>query len=321
MTGRIFITGATGFVGTAVCAEAVQRGFFIHRLSRTGESTATHEASASEPLAQQTQKEIPFRGDINDAASLDAAMAGCDGVIHLVGIIMEQRSKGVTFERIHVEGTQNVLAAAKRAGVRRYIHMSALGSRANAVSQYHKTKWQAEEAVRASGLDWTIFRPSMIHGPGGEFMQMAAKWASKTAMPYLFMPYFGRGLLGLGGAGLVQPVYVNDVARAFADALQKPETIRQTYDLVGPDRMDWPTMHKTIARAVVGKSRLTAPIPAWYAKAIAAVLPAKLLPFNRDQVVMSQEDNTADVKTVVNAFGWSPAGFEASLNSYALQLR
>src|SRR5258705_524026 len=140
---------------------------------------------------------------------------------------------GSRFGGMHTERPRSVGEAGTAGGVRRYVHMSALGTRANAVSDYHKTKYAGEQYVRASGLDWTIFRPSMIHGPKGEFMLMEAKWARGSAPPFLFMPYFGAGFMGWGGAGRLQPVYVGDVARAFVDALEKPETIGEVYPLAG----------------------------------------------------------------------------------------
>ena len=152
-------------------------------------------------------------GDPFDPRALDEGFTGCDVAIHLIGIIRENPKAGVTFDRLHVEATQNMVAAARRAGVRRFIHMSALGARANAVSNYHKTKFQAEELLRQSGFDYTIFRPSHIHGPGGEFLKMEAAWARGKRPPFLFMPYFGGGLLGLKKPSLVQPVHVKDVAR------------------------------------------------------------------------------------------------------------
>src|SRR5206468_414885 len=120
-------------------------------------------------------------------------------------IIMEKPSKGITFERIHFEGAKNVIDAAVRNGVRRFVHMSALGVRADAVSTYHRTKFAAEQYLRASGLDWTIFQPSLIHGPRGEFMRMEALWARGMLPPFLFMPYFGGGFMGWRGAGKLQP--------------------------------------------------------------------------------------------------------------------
>src|SRR6185436_19566424 len=125
-----------------------------------------------------------------DARVLERGMRGASAVIHLVGIIFEQPYSGVTFQRMHFEGTRAVVDAAKLAGVKRYVHMSALGTRMDAASDYHKTKYAAEQYVRASGLDWTIFRPSMIHGPKGEFMQMVNKWVHKKEPPFFAMPYF-----------------------------------------------------------------------------------------------------------------------------------
>src|SRR5256885_16672659 len=102
-------------------------------------------------------------------------MAGCDAVIHLVGIIRERPALAETFERLHVDATLNVLAAASGAGVRRVLHMSALGTRPGARARYHQTKWRAEEAVRPGGLDWTIFRPPIVDGHGDGFVTALAR--------------------------------------------------------------------------------------------------------------------------------------------------
>ena len=308
MPMTIFITGGSGFVGTAVVDELVARGHALHALVN------------SKPIPDRGGRVTVFRGDLFDPAVLDKAMIGCDAVVHLVGIIAENKAKNVTFERMHFEGTKAVVDAAERAGVRRHVQMSALGTRPNAVSEYHETKWKAEQYVRdagkSAGLRWTIIRPSMIHGPRGEFMKMEAAWAKKQAMPFVFMPYFGKGALGFGGSGKVQPVYVGDVARAFADALEKLETIDQTYELAGPDVMDWPAMHKTVARILTGKDRAAMPIPAWYAKTLTYIVPGKLLPFNKAQVQMAEEDNTADLTKFKADFGWTPRGFEETVRDY-----
>src|SRR5690606_9197191 len=131
---------------------------------------------------------------------------------------------------------------------RRYIHMSALGTRPDAVSRYHQTKWEAEEIVRGSELDWTIFRPSLIHGPDGEFMRMM-KFFCTSRVRQPVMPYFGSGNT------LIQPISVRDVATIFVRALTLPATIRQTYELGGPERFTWKELYDVCALAIIGRTR------------------------------------------------------------------
>src|SRR5690348_4575534 len=144
---KVFVTGATGFVGGAIVQQLQQEGHSVRMLVRN--------KSLGETRAP-TGADIHI-GNVLDAESLRGALKGTDAVIHLVGIISEVGQS--TFENIHVRGTGNVVAAAKGQGIKRFLHMSALGTRANAVSRYHKTKWEAEEIVRCSGLEYTIFRP------------------------------------------------------------------------------------------------------------------------------------------------------------------
>ena len=309
MPGRVFVTGGSGFVGTAVIDELLERGYAVNAIVNRRK------------IKSRNGKELGLvTADLFNGQALDLGVAGCDAVIHLVGIIMENPAKGITFRRMHYDGTRAVVDAAKRSGVKRFVQMSALGVRPDAVSEYHRTKYLAEQYVRASGLDWTIIRPSLIHGPGGEFMQMEAKWARRKAPPFLFMPYFGAGPFGRGGAGRLQPVHVKDVARAFVDALEKPQTIGEIYPLGGPDRLTWPELHRACANAIVGRKRAVLPMPVWKAKLLTHVVPRPLLPFNRDQVIMSQEDNTCDLSKFRADFGWEPRAFEPSLREYAATL-
>lgn len=309
MPTRVFLTGGTGFVGAAVIDALLARGHAINALARGGVLPPA--------LANRV---IPIPGDLFDPAALDQGMEGCEAVIHLVGIIFENKRRGVTFERMHVEGTRSAVDAARRAGVRRYVHMSALGARPDAPAMYHRTKHAAEAHVRASGLDWTIFRPSLIHGPGGEFVQMEAAFARRKKLPFLFMPYFGGGLFGTGGAGTLQPVFVGDVARAFVDAVERPGTIGKTYCVGGTEVVTWPELHRAMSQAIVGRPRPVLPMPAWNAELLARVVPNNLLGFNRDQVLMSQEDSTCDLAPFTADFGWAPRGLGETLATYAKDL-
>jgi nucleoside-diphosphate-sugar epimerase len=305
---RIFLTGGGGFVGASVLDALLASDVSVNALVTT------------KPLDRPAGRVTSFTGGLLDDRALDAAMAGCDAAIHLVGIIAERPSHGITFDRIHVHGTARVIAAAKKAGVRRFLHMSALGARPDAPSAYHKTKFQAEELVGGSDLDWTIFRPSLIHGPRGEFTRQMAGWARHRKIPFLFMPYFARGLLGLGGSALVQPIFVDDIARLFVEALAKPDTIGELYPVAGPDRMTWPAMYRTVAEALTGSPKATLPIPIWKAKMLASAIPPGWLPFEKDQVKMAAEDNICDTTKATAAFGWQARAFADAVGTYARSL-
>src|SRR5580693_5713208 len=146
----IIITGATGFVGEEVVKQARAAGYPVRAIVRDPQRASW--------LAERYGVEL-FHGNVLYAPSIEGAMRDAKCVIHLVGIIREWREN--TFERVHVQATQYVIDEAKKAGVKRFLQMSALGTRENAQSRYQQTKWAGEDCVRKSGLAWTIFRPSI----------------------------------------------------------------------------------------------------------------------------------------------------------------
>ena len=312
MPQTIFLTGATGFVGRSVLGALLDRGNAV--------STLCHSKPVEGLPPDQAARVRSTVGGLFDDAALRAAVAGCSAAVHLVGIIEEHPDRGETFERIHVQGTRAVLGAVKDARIRRYVHMSALGTRPDAASQYHRTKWRAEEFVRESGLEFTIFRPSMIHGPGGDFMQQVAAWARGDKLPYFFMPYFGSGIIGHAPAGKIQPVRVDEVATAFADAVTTDAAVGKTYALAGQSVVDWPTFMRTASLLITGKEKLTVGLPAWYAKLITRIAPASWLPFNRDQVIMTQEDVTADTTPAATDLNWHAAALIPAMREYAAEM-
>ncbi|MCE0497133.1 MAG: complex I NDUFA9 subunit family protein [Methylacidiphilales bacterium] len=225
----ILVTGGTGFVGREVVRELLALGYTVRLLARDPKKAVR--------LGRWPSVEI-VAGDALKPDTLPAAVAGVDAVIHLIGIIAE--TARVSFEQAHVEATHNVLAAAKQAGVTRWIQMSAAGTRPHAVSRYHITKWEAEELVRRSGLDWTIFRPSLIYGydERDRFLNLLRLAVAGPALPLLD-----------DGLARVQPVSVRDVARSFALAVASNASLGRVFDLVGPEPLSWREMILKVARA------------------------------------------------------------------------
>jgi NADH dehydrogenase len=153
---KVFVTGATGFVGQEILRSLSEAGHCIRFLAHHPERPSVRR------LQEQFAAEVS-RGDVLDLDSLKGVLNGIEAVIHVVGIISQAGKH--SFDNVHLGGTRNMLLAAGQAGVRRFVHMSALGTRPKAASLYHQTKWASEESVRQSGIAFTIFRPSLIFDP------------------------------------------------------------------------------------------------------------------------------------------------------------
>ncbi|WP_018290602.1 complex I NDUFA9 subunit family protein [Verrucomicrobium sp. 3C] len=216
----VLVTGGTGFVGSHLIPRLIELGYQVRVLTR----------HAIRGRALPAERCTIIEGSPLDPDACRRASRETDAVIHLIGILTE-RGQG-SYREAHVQATRQLLAAAKENGVRRWLHMSALGSRPYAPSRYHETKWTAEELIRSSDLHWTIFRPSVIFGRDDHFL---------TSLRHLFSQrlfrYFGLLPLPQGGVSLLQPVAIRDVVTAFTRALVLPATIGKEYVLCGPDRI------------------------------------------------------------------------------------
>ena len=333
-TTTVALTGATGFVGRHVLPALLNKGYHVRVLAR-------HPGK----LRQSGEHVSVVEGGLFDDDAIRQLCTGVDAVVHLVGIITEKPGKGQTFDRVHHEASVRLLDAAQAAGVKRWVHMSALGARPDAVSRYHQTKWLAEEAVRGSSLQWTIFRPSIIHGPDGEFMELVRGFWCNLFPP--FVPFFGanaglrdiweikkavlapwRSLKRAGNAGepryvsratagRLQPVWVDDVAHCFAEAVESPRAVGEVYPLGGPVAYTWPDLYRAVRRHLPAdevRSKKIVALPVWYARLIAG---KPGVPFDRGQVIMSQEQSVCDVGKAERDFAFTAADFETKLAEYA----
>jgi NADH dehydrogenase len=208
---NVLVIGGAGFVGRYIVNELVGRGCRVLVPSRRRDK-AKH-------LIMLPTCDV-VEASVHDDAALETLVEGRDAVVNLVGILHGSEAQ---FEQAHSGLTRRVLAACARARVRRYLHMSALGADPNGPSMYQRSKGRAEQAVRESKLAWTIFRPSVIFGAEDSFLNMFARLAAIAPV------------LPIGGAEVkFQPVWVEDVSRAFVNSLDNEVTIGRSYELCGP---------------------------------------------------------------------------------------
>lgn len=290
---RIFIAGGTGFVGAHLVEALREQGHKLRLL--------VHKRSSGlSGCVDQVE------GDVTRLETFEHAVKGCDAVINLVGIIREFPSRGITFERLHVQATANMLAATRKAGLRRYLQMSALGTRPNAVSRYHQTKFRAEELVRSSGLDATILRPSLIYGPGDAFVTMLAGQLRLTPI----MPVIGSGAYRL------QPIHADDVARCFALALEMPATVGHCYELCGNNRLSYVELLDAVAFALGKPSPFKPHVPLGLMKMIIPVMQrVPQFPITMDQLQMLIEENICD-GSWKRVFRFEPQDFQKGIQAY-----
>lgn len=293
---KIFLTGGTGFVGSEVLRQLVAAGHVVRALVRKGSETR---------LAMTENVEI-HAGDVTDAGSLVGALEGCDAVIHLVGIIREFPASGITFEKLHVEATRNVLKAAREQAVQRYLHMSSNGTREHSNTGYHSTKWRAEKLVHDSGMQWTIFRPSLIFGPGSEFIEILTKLIRQAPV----IPVIGDGQYRM------QPVSVTEVADSFVKALKMPGTIGATYHLGGGASYSYDEILDLTAQAMGHQKTAKIHQPLFMIKPMVKMLQGNTrFPITSDQLTMLIEGNVCDNNDWVNDFGLEPQNYARGIET------
>ena len=279
---KVLVTGGTGFVGPHIVSAIVAGGHDVRVLER--------KPGAWQRAGLPSQEAV--QGDMTDAASLRRAVEGQDVVVHLVAIIAGKRQE---FERIMEQGTRNLVTAAKEAGVQRFVLMSALGTTEETkdLVPYYHAKWDMEQTVKASGLEYVIFRPSFVFGREGGTLQVFRRIAKLTPVTPIVGP----------GTERIQPIWVDDVAAYFAAAIDKPEAANRTFELGGPDTVTWNELWSQLKQAL-GNRRPSVHIPFGLMRLQAAVterLPKA--PITRDMLKMlAAGDNVVTNSDAVDTF-------------------
>ncbi len=296
---KVLLIGGSGFVGGWIANRLSERGIRVTIPSR-------HRDNAKEPILLPTVYVV--NADVNDPAQLASLMLGVDAVINLVGILHDGSSSqpfGKRFAAAHVELPKKIMAAMKQTGVRRLVHMSALKAAADAPSGYLRSKAAGEAAVLAAAneLDVTVFRPSVIFGPDDSFLNTFATLL--TLFPVLPLA---------GGAARFQPVYVGDVADAFAACLTDRATFGQTYELCGPTAYSLRQLVEYTGE-LIGKRRLIIELPdtlAYLQASLLGLLPKP--PMSPDNLRSMQVDSITEGRR--NYPGWEPRSLEAVAPGY-----
>jgi uncharacterized protein YbjT (DUF2867 family) len=254
----VLVAGGSGFIGSHIVRKLLEHGHRVVVMSRN-----PGQARGKLPAGVEARQ-----GDVTDAGSLPAAMAGVDvvvGAVQFPNAPVENPRKGYTYVRVDGEGTVRLVQAAKAAGVKRYIYVSGAGTREGQTAPWFQAKLMAEKAVRESGMAHTIFRPSWVYGPEDRSLNKFVAFA--RFLP--FIPVIGSGRTR------VQPVHVDDLATAVAASVEMQKAAGQVYEVGGPQELTMDEIIRTMLQAM-GRRRPLVHHPVWFMKL--ATVPLVLLP-------------------------------------------
>ena len=288
---KVAVVGATGFVGSHLVPHLVDRGHEVIAISRSGRRLPAWTDTVGARAADITTDD------------LDTPLAGAESVVHLAAIPRE--TGGRRFDEVNVRGTQRVVEAAERIGVRRFVHLSVLGVAEDPKLAYLYSKWRGEQAVRASGLEWVVLRPSLMFGTGDGFFNLV-----KTTLRW-----WSPGVVAIPGSGdaRFQPLSVEDLAVAVEKSVSDAQRARSVYEIGGPD---WVTYREIVDEVmnVTGMKRLKIGMPIPLISALTAVtdrvLP--LFPVSHDQIASLQRPNYTELDAFERAFGVEPRPMDLS---------
>ena len=291
---QLLVTGGTGVVGTATVSALLNRGHMVRLLSRNAERDARAWPRGVTP--------VPC--DVADAAAIAGAAEGCDAVIHIAGIVRESPPE-VTFDRVNVEGTRNIVREAERAGVRRFVFVSSLGSE-HGRSQYHQSKREAEEIVREFRGERVIVRPGAVYGPGDDHLSMLLKWVRTLPV----VPIVGDGEQPM------QPLWHEDAGEAIALAVEGQDVAGGEYDIAGTEVTTTRDVIERLRR-LTNRSSPSLPVPDFLAQIgiKAAELVGVDFGVSESQIQMLVEGSTLDAgdNAITRIFGITPLSLDEGL--------
>ena len=290
---KVAVFGGSGFVGEYIINELLNSNFKPYILLRYG--------SQSKVTRNKECKVIT--GDIDNKTAIEQTIMNVEAVIYNIGIIREFKSHDITFEKLHYEGLINCIEQAKKLNVKRFILMSANGVKKEG-TEYQKTKFKAETYLKESGLDWTIFRPSLIFGdPNGKIEFCTQLKKDMLSLPFPAPLFYNDFFPFNPGNFKMSPIQVGDVAKVFVKALTKEETIHQTYKL-GGENFTWKEIIKMISIASGNEEKLFIPVPVFSVKIIAKLFDRfSWFPISEEQIVMLVEGNICDSTKNFELFG------------------
>lgn len=303
---KVALFGGTGFVGSYLVDALIAHGHTPRLLVRSG----------SESKVVQRERCELVSGDIEDEAAVATCLEGTQAAIYNIGLLREAPARGVSWEAMHYTGAVRAIDAAVRGGVRRFLLMSANGVKPEGTG-YQSTKYRAEQYLASSGLDWTVFRPSIVFGDPRGRLEFCSMLKAQMIGPPIPAPLFHEGLWP-GGAGRfrLSPVAVRDVAEAFVRALDEPASIGRILPLGGPATLEWREIIRVIA-AASGKRKVMLPAPVAGVRAVATLLDRfEWFPVTRPQLQMLLEGNACDGREAWALLGIEPKHFDAAALAY-----
>ncbi len=305
MPELVAIIGGTGFVG----------GYLIESLLDAGYSVSAMVRPGSEDKVRRARELRITEGSLSSQNAIEETCDGCGAVIYNVGILREFPRQGITFEETQLLGVERTIAAAKKTGVTRFLLMSANGVHAHG-TPYQDTKYRAEERVRNSGLEFTIFAPSVIFGDPHGLLEIATQLYADMVAPPLPAVGFHTGWSPATGKVMMSPVHVEDVATAFVKALQDDAWLRQKVHLGGPEALSWPEMIQRVA-AAAGRTKTIVPMSIGVMRLAAFLLDwIPKFPVTRDQLTMLAEGNVVKPDELARIIGREPRRFDTESLSY-----